>query len=107
MGAMPNKDAIREWLFDYIWGGPAYQTPSEAELVVKYKNNVIECIFSQDTWQYLDVRIEKLMSQRSGERTVREDMEEALGLELSSLYECHEGPHLPTCPMGRVEHHEG
>lgn len=95
-----SKDAIRKWLYDYIWGGPQ-RGEDLAEQIEKYKNAILDCIFSQDTWQYLDVRVERLMAQRSGERSVEDDMNEALGLELSSLYECHDGPHLDTCPFKR------
>lgn len=93
-----NKDAIRKWLFDYIWGGPQ-GVPVES--VEAHKNAILDCIFSQNNWQYLDARVERLMGMRSGERSVEDDMNEALGLELSSLYECHDGPHLDTCPFRR------
>lgn len=92
-----NKDAIRKWLFDYIWA-PSEMSEDEA---AERKERLLECIFSQDDWQYLDARVERLMGMRSGERSVEDDMNEAVGFELSSLYECHSGPHLDTCPFGR------
>jgi hypothetical protein len=92
-----NKDAIRKWLYDYIWQPSSFETRSAME----YKNSILDCIFSQDNWQYLDARVERLMGMRSGENSVEDDMSEAIGLELSSLYECHDEPHLDTCPFKR------
>jgi hypothetical protein len=51
---------------------------------------------SQDDWEYIDALTEKFAGQASGEEA--DAYGEAHGFALSSLYECHGDPHLPTCP---------
>lgn len=82
-----NQEAIKTWLLGYAWLGSTEERAAE-----------VECIMAQREWEYLDARVEHLLGQRSGERTVEEDLSEAEGMALSGLYECHDGPHLPTCP---------
>jgi hypothetical protein len=84
------KEAIREWLLRYAWLGDA-----------EYQRREVECIMSQDEWQYIDARIEKYKGQASGEEV---DLDgEATGFALSGLYECHDAPHIPTCPHASGE----
>lgn len=87
---MSTEDQIREQLLDYAWLG----TPDE-------QRREVDCIMAQDGWKYLSARSEHLMAQRSGENSVEDDRALADGLALSGLYECHDVPHLPTCPRWR------
>ena len=82
-----TKAKIRAWLLDYAWNG----TPAAREAEVA-------CIMAQDDWKYIDARIERSMGQWSGEGDHAQTLLDAEEFALSSLYECHEGPHLPTCP---------
>jgi len=80
-----TEEQIRAWLLDYAWLG----TPER-------QRREVDCIMSQDDWKHLEVRKEQLRGQASGEET---DLEEQVdGYALSGLYECHDGPHLDTCP---------
>lgn len=80
-----DEDAIKAWLLNYAWLGDA-----------DYQRREVDCIMAQDDWRYIDARIEMYKGQASGEE-VNLDME-ASGFALSGLYECHDEPHLPTCP---------
>lgn len=82
-----TKDQVREWLLtQYLRRTPE----TEAE---------VECILAQDDWKFVDARAEKFAGQafEPGPQAVSE----ATGFALSALYECHDGPHLPTCPSAR------
>jgi len=80
-----TEDEIRNWLLAYAWLG------NEEDQVRE-----VDCIMSQDDWKYLEARKEQLRNQASGEEA---DLEaEVDGHALSALYECHDGPHLDTCP---------
>lgn len=88
MTTIPDtREAVRAWLLDYAWLGNAEEQAAE-----------VECILAQDEWQHLSGRVDHLMGQRSGENTVEQDHDTAVEFALSALYECHTGPHLPTCP---------
>ena len=78
-----TKDEIQAWLLNYV-------VPAEEQL------RVVDCIMSQDGWKYLELHREQLRAQASGEETHLE--EQIDGYVLSGLYECHDGPHLATCP---------
>jgi hypothetical protein len=78
-----TKTQIRAWLLDYAWLGTPAEQASE-----------VECILAQDDWRYLDARTEQFRGQAEGD----EQAKEAEGFALSVLYECHDGPHLSTCP---------
>jgi hypothetical protein len=80
-----TKESIQTWLLNYAWLGTAEERVRE-----------VECIMSQDDWEFIDARAEQLMSQASGEET--DLVGEATGFALSALYECHDAPHLSTCP---------
>lgn len=80
-----TESTIRDWLIGYAWLGTWEEQKRE-----------VDCIMSQDGWRYLDARIEHVKGQASGEET---DLDtEANEYVLSALYECHDEPHLPTCP---------
>lgn len=83
-----TEEQIREWLLWYAWLGTEEQQTRE-----------VDCIMSQDGWRYLEARKEQLRTQASGEETNLEDQVD--GYALSGLYECHDGPHLETCPRRR------
>lgn len=91
-----TEEQVRAWLLEYAWSG----TPEEQAAEV-------ECILAQDDWKHLSARTEQLMAQASGDADHRqafgsqELIDDATGMALSSLYECHDGPHLGTCPEAR------
>lgn len=93
MDKIDNVDdaaAVRAWLLKYAWLGDA-----------DYQRREVDCIMSQDDWKYVDARMEQLRAQASGEEA---DLEtEVSDFALSALYECHDGPHLATCPHARDE----
>ena len=80
-----SEAAIKAWLMEYAWLGDADERRRE-----------VECIMSQGDWQYIDAMSEKYaaMAEEPGPAAVSE----ATGFALSALYECHDGPHLETCP---------
>lgn len=81
-----TKQEIRAWLVRYAWLGTTEAQERE-----------VDCIMAQDDWKRLEVRKEQLRGQASGEET---DLEvEVDEFALSALYECHDGPHLDTCPQ--------
>lgn len=81
-----TEDQVRAWLLRYAWMGTSGEQARE-----------VECIIAQDGWKYLDARIERTKGQAWDE----EQATEAEGFELSALYECHDEPHLATCPRGK------
>lgn len=83
-----TKGAIKAFLLDYAWMGTAEE-----------KARTVECILAQDGWQYVDALAEKFAGQAAVPGP--EAVDDATGFALTALYECHEGPHLPTCPEGK------
>lgn len=89
-----TKDQVRDWLLAYAWLGTAEEKARE-----------VECILSQPAadGDLIDAVTEKYagMAEVPGPAAVSD----AESFALSALYECHEGPHLPTCPAvtGRSE----
>jgi len=81
-----SEEQIRAWLLKYAWLG------TEEEQV-----RSVDCIMSQDGWKYLDARADKYSGAQfePGPEAFAEGME----FELSALYECHDGPHIETCPF--------
>lgn len=73
------------WLAGYAWMG------TDAEKAAN-----IACIMSQDDWQHIDVTAERFEGAQSGDDG--EDRMSGDDFALSALYECHDGPHLATCP---------
>lgn len=80
-----TEEDIRSWLIGYAWLGSDEEQRRE-----------VDCIMSQGDWKHLEARKEQLRAQASGEETNLED--EVNVIALSTLYECHDGPHLVTCP---------
>jgi hypothetical protein len=83
-----SEPAIRAWLLDYAWLGTAEERARE-----------VDCIMAQGGWRYLDAQAERLAGQAW--EPGPEAVDEATGFALSALYECHDGPHLPTCPRAK------
>lgn len=86
-----SKARIKAWLLDYAWSGTPEQQAAE-----------VDCIMAQDGWKAIDGMTEKYVGQSwdpGGEGV----LDEANGFALSALYECHDAPHLPTCPLYREE----
>jgi hypothetical protein len=79
-----TTDAIRDWLLDYAWSGNEDQ-----------QRRNVECIMSQGDVVSI---VDGLTERYAGQAFDHEQAMEAQGFALSSLYECHDGPHLPTCP---------
>lgn len=80
-----SKAAVEEFLLGYAWSGTTEERARE-----------VECILAQDGWQYVDALADKWAGQ--AEVPGPEAFAEAHGMALSALYECHDEPHLPTCP---------
>jgi hypothetical protein len=85
---MQIEGHARQWLLNYAWLG------TEAE-----KAATVECIMSQDGWQFIDVVADQFAGaqEQPGPATFSEGVEYAL----SALYECHGGPHRASCPEYR------
>jgi len=82
---MTTKTFVKEWLLDnYL----VRSYPGNAELA--------DCIVSQKLTN-LDATVEHYRSMESGDP---EGGNDALGFVLTSLVECHEGPHTDNCPDG-------
>lgn len=87
-----NAETVREWLMFYAWMG----TPEEQ------KANV-DCIMAQrDVVSIVDGLTERYAGQAFDDTQAVA----AQGHALSSLYECHSEPHIPTCPslVGYAHH---
>lgn len=82
-----SRKGIEDWLLKYAWANDGDEDANKRE---------VACIMSQDGWEYVGARADQFMGQASGEET--DIVNEATGFALSALYECHDGPHLDTCP---------
>jgi hypothetical protein len=83
-----TESQVRQWLLDYAWLGTADAQALE-----------VECILAQDGWQYIDAVADKYAGM--AEVPGPEAFDEATKFALSALYECHDEPHLETCPRKR------
>jgi hypothetical protein len=87
---MPNRKLteaeVRAFLLDYAW---LDDTPGQ-------KAAEVDCILAQDGWQFIDVMSEQFANAqwKPGPAAV----DEGVGFALSALYECHNGPHIASCP---------
>lgn len=77
---------VRSWLMSYAW---LETTDADREAVV-------ECILAQGDWDLIHARADQYSGAQfdPGPQTFDEGVEWAL----SALYECHDEPHLATCP---------
>jgi len=84
-----TEDQIREWLLGYAWLGTREERAAE-----------VDCIIAQgDVESIVDGLTEKFSGQAVDDAQAGQASEFAL----SSLYECHEAPHLPTCPRNHSD----
>lgn len=83
-----TKEQVRTWLLDYAWSG----TPEE-------QKREVECILSQDEWEHIGAQADRFAGAQW--EPGPEAFEEGIGFALSALYECHDSPHLDTCPRKR------
>jgi hypothetical protein len=85
-----TEDEIRAWLAHYIDPHPSGVYAAEL--------GVVDCIMSQDDWKHTDVWIDRYSDAQFGDEDPEVVKKRATEFALSSLYECHDGPHLDTCP---------
>ena len=81
----PTKPGVQAWLLNYAWLGS--QAEKEAE---------VECIMAQEGWKYVDAVAEQFAGAQFEPGPAAADAGNEFAL--SALYECHDEPHLPTCP---------
>ena len=62
--------------------------------------DLLACIRSQDDWRYIDVRADRFAGAQAGEDD--HDFDRGIDFAISALVECHDGPHLETCPDHRA-----
>jgi hypothetical protein len=79
-----TSEQVRTWLLAYLAGT---------------EDALIDCVLHQDDWRHLSAQTEHYaaMAETPGPKAVTQAQEFAL----SALIECHEGPHLATCPDAR------
>lgn len=81
-----TREALRAWLLDYAWMG------TEDE-----KRRTVDCIMSQENeLDVLEARADKYAGAQA--EPGPEAFADGEAFALSALYECHDGPHLRTCP---------
>lgn len=83
-----TKAAIHAWLLRYAWLGTADEQQRE-----------VDCIMAQDGWHHIGARADQFAGAQF--EPGPEAFDEGVQFALSELYECHDGPHLPTCPFHR------
>lgn len=80
-----TRDEVRQWLLAYAWMGTADEQARE-----------VDCIMAQDGWHYLAEHADRYAGAQA--EPGPQAYAEGHGIALSGLYECHDAPHLPTCP---------
>lgn len=80
-----TKEQVEEMLLAYAWAGDAESQKRE-----------VECIMAQNEWELIEVQADKYAGAQFEWHPGL--MDEATGWAVSALYECHDGPHLKTCP---------
>lgn len=80
-----TKAKVRAFLLDYAWSG----TPEE-------QAREVDCIMAQEGHKYVD----EVAEQYAGAQWEpgSQAFDDGVDFALSALYECHDEPHLPTCP---------
>jgi hypothetical protein len=84
-----TKKQVRAWLIKYAW----------AEDSDDARERVVDCILAQDSWEYTDAVADRFAGAQW--EPGPEAFDEGTGFALSALYECHDEPHLATCPNHR------
>jgi hypothetical protein len=82
-----TEQKIRAWLLGYAW------------LDDGHDGDRVDCIMSQDGWRYVDDVADKFAGAQ--ESPGPKAFSEGTMFALSALYECHDGPHIETCPSNR------
>jgi hypothetical protein len=85
-----EAQAIRAWLIRYAWLGTDEQ-----------RSRTVDCIMSQDDWRYIDAVADRYAGAQ--DEPGPDAFDEGVQFALSALYECHDGPHLATCPSATGE----
>lgn len=85
-----TKEEIKAWLLAYAWLGTPEQNAAE-----------VDCIMAQDDWEYVEERADRFAGAQF--EPGPKEFETGMGLALSELYECHDGPHTRTCPRRKDE----
>jgi hypothetical protein len=80
---------VRNWLLGYAW----------AEDTEAAKTAVVGCIMAQDGWRTIAERAEQFAG--AAEQPGPPAFSRGIEFALSSLYECHSGPHMTDCPQAR------
>jgi hypothetical protein len=83
------EEKIRAWLLEYAWMGTPESQAREVACIMSKEDDIAGLV---------DALTEKYVGQSwnpGGPGT----LDEASEFALSSLYECHDGPHLETCPL--------
>lgn len=83
-----TKKKVREFLLAYAWNADHTDEQKAAE---------VECILAQGDWKYVEDRADR----RAGASETgggKKEFADAVDMELSALYECHDEPHIKTCP---------
>lgn len=81
---LTTEAAIREWLLRYAWMGTEEEQARE-----------VDCIMAQGEVASI---VDGLTERFAGMANDDSQRLEAHEFALSSMYECHDGPHLETCP---------
>jgi hypothetical protein len=84
------RENVRTWLLAYAWMGNAEQDARR-----------VECILSQEDWRHVELVAEQYAGAQF--EPGLKAYAEGTAFALSALYECHDGPHLDTCPIGQWE----
>jgi hypothetical protein len=82
-----TEEEIKAWLLEYAWLGDEDTQKRE-----------VDCIMAQAGWKHLAERTDRRVDAQFGDEDPKKVREAAFGMELSALYECHDDPHLETCP---------
>lgn len=86
----PSRDAVRSFLLGYAWLGAQEERVRE-----------VDCIMSQDGWRHVDLVADRFAGAQ--EETGPAAFAAGEEFALTALYECHDGPHLVTCPRNHEE----
>lgn len=84
------KEAVRAFLQDYAW------LPGDTSA---QKTANVDCIMAQDGWEYVQMRADQFAGAQfePGPKA----FDDGVMVELTGLYECHDGPHADSCPRNR------
>lgn len=87
-----TKTKVRKFLLAYAW---LDDTDEE-------KAAEVECILKQGDWKYLEDRAD-MRAGASETGGGPKEFTDAVGMELTALYECHDEPHTRMCPRNETD----